>query len=108
MSFLYSESGDRLRIRRADTILAQRHKRRHGDSLLPLRARSYLPKHERKLPKHGRRLLLRSRRHRRLILLRQFEVGRVYTFPEFYKWEEVPDFNITLWAGDNAPQEARV
>lgn len=47
-------------------------------------------------PKHGRRLLLRSRRHRRLLLLQKFEIGTVYSSPEFnaLDWE----FEDTLFA----------
>ena len=40
-----------------------------------------------KLPlRGGKKLLpLRGKRGRRLALLRQFEVGQIYTFPEFWR-----------------------
>lgn len=40
-----------------------------------------------KLPIRGRKkkLPLRGKRGRRLQLLREFEVGRIYTFPEFWR-----------------------
>ena len=48
----------------------------HSKSKLPLRGRKKLP--------------LRGRRARRLKLLRQFEIGRVYTFSEFWRLD-LPD-----------------
>lgn len=48
-----------------------------------------------KLPLRGRKKLpLRGRRGQRLKLLRQFEVGRLYTFPEFWRLDlptEIPE-----------------
>ena len=39
-----------------------------------------------KLPLRGcKKLPIRDKRRRRLKLLRQFEVGHIYTFPEFWR-----------------------
>jgi hypothetical protein len=95
MSFFYSRNADRLRVRRADQILTQSGKRKHGDRFLSLRGRSNLPKHRAcKNPKLGRRLLMRSRRFRRLKMLPQFEVGSVYTFSGFHDWIIPADMNL--------------
>lgn len=46
-----------------------------------------------KLPLRGRKKLpLRGKRARRLKLLRQFEVGRVYTFPEYFRLDVPEDW----------------
>jgi hypothetical protein len=64
------------------------------------RRRSYMGK-----PKRGRRLLMRSRRHRRLLLLRQFEVDRVYTFPAFHEWIIPDEMNLLM---NDKPEGLRV
>ena len=54
----------------------------------------------RKLPRRGKnKLPMRSKRHRRSQLLRQFDVGRVYSFAPICELDELPD-NVTLWEGD--------
>ena len=62
---------------------------------------------KKKLPIRGRRLLLRGARKRRLQLLREFEVGRVYTFYEIAELDDLPEHN-TLWGDDDLPQEFRI
>lgn len=50
---------------------------------------------EPKLPLRGRKMLpIRGKRGRRRQLLRQFEIGHVYTFPEYWRLN-LPD-NCTL------------
>ena len=53
------------------------------------------------LPMRGPRkaLPMRSRKFRRLQLLKDYRVGRVYTFPAFYNWE-IPKED-TLWHDAN-------
>lgn len=80
MGFFYSSvlrrnsaSEDGLQIHTLHDVLrafGQRPKRAEGHDR---------PNRRRCKSEPGRRLLLRSRRHRRLLLLREFEVGRTYT-----------------------------
>lgn len=61
----------------------------------------------RTLPLRGRkRLPMRSKRYRRLQLLKDFQPGRVYSFVPMRRLDELPD-DMTLWA-DDPVQEARV
>ena len=65
----------------------------HSKSKLPLRGRKKLP--------------MRGKRGRRLTLLRQFEVGHVYTFCENSDLDDVPD-DVLLWDDDEYPNGLRV
>ena len=58
-----------------------------------------------RLPLRGRRkkLPLRGKRGRRLNLLREFEVGQVYTFVAMHELDDLPDDTL-LWADDDYPQ----
>ena len=50
------------------------------------------------LPKRGQnKLPLRSRRYKRLQLLKDFEPGRVYSFVPIYELDELLE-DITLWS----------
>ncbi len=59
----------------------------------------------RKLPLRGRnRLPMRSKRHRRLQLLREFQPGRIYTFCPHRELDDVPD-ELLLWQYDDEPDD---
>ena len=64
-------------------------------------ARSKLPLRRRK----GKKLLpLRGKRRRRLQRLRDYRIGRVYTFCPFSELDDLPE-DITLWADDDWSDE---
>ena len=48
-----------------------------------------------KVPRRGKnKLPRRGRRGRRLSLLREFEVGKIYTFPEFWDVDLPADYGL--------------
>ncbi len=63
---------------------------------------------KKKLPIRGRkRLLFRGPRKRRLQLLKEFEVGRIYTFCPISELEDLPDETL-LGADDDLRREVTV
>lgn len=60
---------------------------------------------KKRLPLRGRnKLPLRSRRSKRLQLLKDFQPGRVYSFVPIYELDDLPE-DTTLWADDDWSDE---
>ena len=73
----------------------------YSDTKLPLRGKKGNKRKGRKI------LPLRGKRGRRLQRLRDYQIGRVYTFCPFSELDDLPD-EMLLWAEDKYPTEVRM